>query len=156
LAHAANSATRLVRISRILELLADELALGRPGPAYSLLRDADGLIAQGRRTWGFDDQRLLLLDGTANPEIMRQFVPQLQDVPEIRVQRNARIIQVQGFEPSVPHGTETLFETVPFDLSGPPFPTEKALADPPRIEPAVAMIRAEASRVAQARNSASQ
>jgi hypothetical protein len=43
----------------------------------------------------FDNQRLLLLDGTANPDILRQFVPQLQDVPEIPVQRNARVIQVR-------------------------------------------------------------
>ena len=43
----------------------------------------------------FDDQRLLLLDGTANLDILRQFVPQLQDRPEIRVQRKARFIQVR-------------------------------------------------------------
>jgi hypothetical protein len=43
----------------------------------------------------FENQRLLLLDGTANPEILRRFVPQLQDLPEIRVQRNARVIQVR-------------------------------------------------------------
>src|SRR5215831_14342438 len=65
------------------------------GAAYSLLSDGDGLIAQGRRPWVFDNQRLLLLDGTANPEILRQFVPQLQDVPEIRVHRRARVIQVR-------------------------------------------------------------
>lgn len=59
------------------------------------MTNRDGLIAQGRRPWVFDDQRLLLLDGTANPEILRQFVSQLQDLPEIRVHRNARIIQVQ-------------------------------------------------------------
>jgi len=95
LAHAANSAPRLVRLSRVLDRLADELACGRPGPAYSLVRNEDGLIAQGRRPWVFENQRLLLLDGTANPEILRQFVPQLQDLPEIRVQRNARVIQVR-------------------------------------------------------------
>jgi hypothetical protein len=43
----------------------------------------------------FENQRLLLLDGTANPEILRRFVPQLQDLPEIRVRRNARVIQVR-------------------------------------------------------------
>jgi hypothetical protein len=85
-----------VRVSRVLERLADELASGRPGPAYSLLADGEGLIAQGRRAWVFDDQRLLLLDGTANPEILRQFVPHLEEVPEIRVQRNARVIQVSN------------------------------------------------------------
>jgi hypothetical protein len=95
LAQAANSAPRLVRLSRVLERLADEVTCGREGPAYSLLADGNGLIAQGRRPWVFDDQRLLLLDGTANPEILRQFVPHLQDAPEIRVHRNARIIQVQ-------------------------------------------------------------
>jgi hypothetical protein len=93
LAHAASSAPRLVRLSRVLDRLADELACGRAGPAYSLTVNGHGLIAQGRRPWVFDNQRLLLLDGTANPEILRQFVPQLQDVPEIRVQRNARVIQ---------------------------------------------------------------
>ena len=95
LAHAANSAPRLVRLSRVLERLADEVTCGRSGPAYSLLADGNGLIAQGRRPWVFDDQRLLLLDGTANPEILRQFVPHLQDAPEIRVHRNARIVQVR-------------------------------------------------------------
>jgi hypothetical protein len=37
LAHAANSAPQLVRLSRVLERLAEELACGREGPAYSLL-----------------------------------------------------------------------------------------------------------------------
>jgi len=85
LARAAQSAPRLVRISRVLERLADELASGRVGPAYSLLREGDELVAQGRRSWVFDNQRLLLLDGTANPRILRRFVPQLHDVPEIGV-----------------------------------------------------------------------
>jgi hypothetical protein len=97
LAQSANSAPRLVRLSRILERLADELACGRVGPAYSLIIDGHGLIAQGRRPWVFENQRLLLLDGTANPEILRRFVPQLQDLPELRVQRNARVIQVRNF-----------------------------------------------------------
>ena len=48
-----------------------------------------------RRPWVFDNQPLLLLDGTANPQILRQFVPQLQDLPEIRVERKARVIQVR-------------------------------------------------------------
>ena len=92
---AAHSAPRLVRLSRVFQRLADELASGRLGQAYSLLVDGDGLIAQGRRPWVFENQRLLLLDGTANPEILRQFVPQLQDVPEIRTHRNAHVIQVR-------------------------------------------------------------
>ena len=94
-AQAAHSAPRLVRLSRVLERLANELACGRPGPAYSLLADRDGLIAQGCAPWVFDNQRLLLLDGTANPDILRQFVPQLQDLPEIHSQRKARVIQVK-------------------------------------------------------------
>jgi hypothetical protein len=52
-AQAAKSAPRLVRLSRVLERLAEELASGRPGPAYSLLANGDGLIAQGRRPCGF-------------------------------------------------------------------------------------------------------
>jgi hypothetical protein len=95
LAHAAHSAPRLVRLSRVLERLADELACGRGGPAYSLVVDGHGLIAHGRRPWVFENQRLLLLDGTANPEILRRFVPQLRDLPEIRVRQNARVIQVR-------------------------------------------------------------
>jgi len=96
-AQAAKFAPRLVRLSRVLERLADELVSRRPGPAYSLVVDGTGLIAHGRRPWVFDNQRLLLLDGTANRDIVRQFVPELQDLPEIRVQRNARVIQVRDF-----------------------------------------------------------
>ena len=91
---AAAEAAPLVRLSRVLERLADELQSGRPGPAYSCLVDSDKLIAQGRRTWAFDQARLLVLDGTANPEIMRQFVPTLEAGQEIQVERNARVIQV--------------------------------------------------------------
>jgi hypothetical protein len=58
--------------------------------------EGDGLIAQGRRPWPFDRRRLLVLDGTANAEILGQFVPSLGTVPEIRVQRNARVIQVSN------------------------------------------------------------
>ena len=93
---AVTSAVSLVRVSRILERLADELASGRAGMAYSLLADGDGLIAQGRRPWPFYRRRLLVLDGTANAEILRQFVPSLAPVPEIRVQRNARVVQVSN------------------------------------------------------------
>src|ERR1700730_12865836 len=50
---------------------------------------------KGAGLWVFDNQRLLLLDGTANPDILRQFVPQLQDLPEIQVRRKARVIQVR-------------------------------------------------------------
>jgi hypothetical protein len=46
---AVMSAAPLVRLSRVLERLADELASERQGPAYSLLGDGDRLIAQGRR-----------------------------------------------------------------------------------------------------------
>src|SRR5262249_50087580 len=95
LAQVAQSVPRLVRLSRVLERLAEELGCGVSGPAYSLLADGDGIIAQGRRPWVFDDQRLLLLDGTANPDILRQFVPQLQDVPAIQAHRNAHVIQVR-------------------------------------------------------------
>ena len=93
---AVTSALSLVRVSRILDRLADELASGRTGPAYSLLADGEGLIAQGRRPWPFHQRRLLVLDGTANPEILNEFVPSLATVPEIRVQRNARVIQVSN------------------------------------------------------------
>jgi hypothetical protein len=93
---AVTSAVSLVRVSRILERLADELASGRPGTAYSLLANGDGLIAQGRRQWPFNRRRLLVLDGTANAEILREFVPGLAVVPEIRVRRNARVIQVSN------------------------------------------------------------
>lgn len=69
---------------------------GRPGPAYSLLVDGHRLISQGRRQWPFERRRLLVLDGTANAEILKEFVPSLATVPEIRVQRNARFIQVSN------------------------------------------------------------
>jgi hypothetical protein len=55
-----------------------------------------------------------LLDGTANSEILRQFVPQLQDLPEIRVQRNARVIQVKDLT----FYRHSLVEPVPADEKG--------------------------------------
>jgi hypothetical protein len=79
---AANAAP-LIRLSRVLDRLADELECERQGPSYSLHVNGDGLIAQGRRTWAFNRARLLVLDGTANPEIMRQFVPTLTAGQEI-------------------------------------------------------------------------
>ena len=94
--NAIKLASSLVRVSRVLERLADELASGRPGQAHSLVADGGGLIAQGRRPWPFDRRRLLVLDGTANTEILGQFVPSLGTVPEIRVRRNARVIQVSN------------------------------------------------------------
>jgi hypothetical protein len=66
------------------------------GPAYSLLVNGDKLIAQGRRPWAFNQARLLVLDGTADAEIMRQFVPTLAAGQEIQVERYARVIQVSN------------------------------------------------------------
>jgi hypothetical protein len=60
------------------------------------LAEGDGLIAQGGRPWPVDRRRPLVLDGTANAEILGQFVPGLATVPKIRVYRNARIIQVSN------------------------------------------------------------
>jgi hypothetical protein len=124
LAQAASTAPRLVRLSRVLERLADEVVSGRLGPAYSLLVDGNGLIAQGRRPWVFDNQRLLLLDGTANPDILHQFVPQLQDLPEICVQRNARIIQVRDLT----FFRGSLVEKSPDDEDGPKWRPKGRLA----------------------------
>ena len=62
---AVSSAAPLVRLSRVFGRLADELASGRAGPAYSLVASGDRLIAQGRRSWSFAQRRLLVLDGTA-------------------------------------------------------------------------------------------
>jgi hypothetical protein len=90
------SASSLVRLSGILQRLADELASGRPGGAYSLIAAGDGLVSQGRRPWPFKDRRLLVLDGTANPDILREFVPTLAAMPPIRVHRKARVIQVSN------------------------------------------------------------
>jgi hypothetical protein len=84
----------LVRLARVLERLADELASGREGQAYSLIAaGGDHLIAQGRRRWPFQG-RLLVLDGTASPEILRAFIPGLAVSEEIRVERNAFVVQV--------------------------------------------------------------
>src|SRR5262249_48598555 len=76
---------------------ADEIQSARAGPAYSLRVNGEGLIAQGRKPWAFNEQRLLVLDGTADPEIMQQFVPTLVAEEEIRVERNARVVQVKNF-----------------------------------------------------------
>jgi len=94
--NAVKSAASLIRVSRILEHLADELASGRLGAAYSLLADGETLIAQGRRPWPFHTRRFLVLDGTANPKILKQFVPSLVTAPEIRAERNVRVIRVSN------------------------------------------------------------
>ena len=51
-------------------------------------------LSLGRRPWAFNEARLLVLDGTANPDIMHQFVPTLAAGQEIQVKRNARVVQV--------------------------------------------------------------
>jgi hypothetical protein len=93
----AASVTRaapLIRLSRVLHRLADELASGREGLAYSLIAiGGERLIAQGRRRWPFQE-RLLVLDGTASPEILQAFIPDLAVSEEIRVERNAFVLQV--------------------------------------------------------------
>ena len=45
----AEKAHPLIRLSRVLDRLADELACGREGPAYSLVVNGNGLLAQSRR-----------------------------------------------------------------------------------------------------------
>jgi hypothetical protein len=93
-AAAVAQAAPLIRLSRALDRLADELASGREGPAYSLIAaGGDRLIAQGRRRWPFQG-RLLILDGTADPEILQAFIPDLAVSEEIRVERNAFVVQV--------------------------------------------------------------
>lgn len=88
------AARPLVRLSRVLERLADELETEREGQAYSLIAaGGDRLIAQGRRRWPLQG-RLLILDGTASPEILRAFIPRLAVSDEIRVERNAFVVQV--------------------------------------------------------------
>jgi hypothetical protein len=78
----------------VLDRLADELVSGREGLAYSLIAvGGERLIAQGRRRWPFE-ARLLVLDGTANPEILKALVPELRVSDEIRVERNAFVVQV--------------------------------------------------------------
>jgi len=67
---------------------------------------------------------LLLLDGTANPDILRQFVPQLHDLPEIRVQRNARVVQVKDLT----FYRHSLVEPVPADKGGMWRPTARLMA----------------------------
>jgi hypothetical protein len=65
---AAMSAAPLVRLSRVLERLADELASGRSGPAYSLVPEGTRVIAQGRQPWPFHQRRLLVLVPTENDD----------------------------------------------------------------------------------------
>jgi hypothetical protein len=87
-------AAPLIRLSRVLDRLADELASGREGLAYSLIAvGGERLIAQGRRRWPFQG-RLLVLDGIASPQILGAFIPGLAVSDEIRVERNAFVVQV--------------------------------------------------------------
>jgi hypothetical protein len=65
-----------------------------PGAGLFSFHRSRRLIARGCRPWPFNGRRLLALDGTANAEILGQFVPSLATRPEIQVQRNARVIRL--------------------------------------------------------------
>lgn len=85
-----------IALAPILDRLADELKCGREGVSYSLSLDGDKVIAQGRRPYPFTEARLLVLDGTANPAILKQFIPDLELAPELPVRRNAYVVQVRN------------------------------------------------------------
>ena len=77
----------------MLERLADELETEREGQAYSLI--AQEVIAGLPKVGGAGlPGGLRILDGTASPELLRAFIPRLAVSDEIRVERNAFVVQV--------------------------------------------------------------
>jgi hypothetical protein len=80
------------RLAPILERLADELASGRGGAAYSLILQDGKVISQGRRQ--LPAKKVLLLDATGNAVILRQFFRDLEEATPLKVRRNARVKQV--------------------------------------------------------------
>jgi hypothetical protein len=84
------------KLSRWLTHLADELKSGRPGECFSLRRDSETgeIMARGRKQlWETGHQTWIVLDGTAEVEDLRLFLPKIQEV-RIDVPRNAIIVQV--------------------------------------------------------------
>jgi hypothetical protein len=82
-------------IAPVIARLADELASGRGGLAYSLiLVSQDRVRAQWRQRLDYSaDQPILITDGTANVEILRQWMPDLVE-ERLRVRCNANVVQV--------------------------------------------------------------
>ena len=97
--NAASKAKQVARLSAVLHTLAVELRTARRGEAYSLtLARVDGREKarhQWRMPWPYLDKPLLILDGTADPTVLRQFIPGLEVAPPIAVRRNACIVQVK-------------------------------------------------------------
>jgi hypothetical protein len=82
-------------LAPVIARLADEMASERGGAAYSLAAlSANSLRVRWR--WRLDyapDQPILITDGTANVEILRQFIPDLVE-ERLAVRRNAQVVQV--------------------------------------------------------------
>jgi len=82
-------------LAPVISRLADEMASGRGGAAYSLiLVSQDRVRAQSRKPLDYSaDQPILITDGTANVEILRQWMPDLVE-ERLSVRRNASVVQV--------------------------------------------------------------
>jgi hypothetical protein len=80
----------------VFERLAAEMQTGRRGHSKTLLWEGEQLITQGRRKlWDTTGQRIELLDGTADPRLLRFLFPELEAPPPIRVKRNLLTVQVR-------------------------------------------------------------
>jgi hypothetical protein len=82
-------------LAPVIARLADEMATGRGGAAYSLTALSANIL-RARWRWRLDyapDKPILITDGTANVEILRQFIPDLVE-ERLAVRRNAHVVQV--------------------------------------------------------------
>jgi hypothetical protein len=92
------SKPRTPKLSRPLECLAAEVASGRQGECYSIRRDPQtgGFLVRARKaTWNMSRQKVIVLDGTANVEELRLFIPRIKEV-QIEVPRNSAFVQAQN------------------------------------------------------------
>jgi hypothetical protein len=80
----------------VFERLAAEMKTGRGGHSKTLMWEGEQLITQERKKlWDTADQRIELLDGTADPQLLRFLFPELEAPPPIRVKRNLFTVQVR-------------------------------------------------------------
>jgi hypothetical protein len=89
------------RWGKPLSRLADELATGRSGNAHSLECNFENTGAEisvrGRCATPMPKIPGLILDATAEPELLKPFFPNLVVKPDIQVERNAYVTQISNY-----------------------------------------------------------
>ena len=88
-------------IGAVIERIAKEIESGRSGDSYTthLKQTNNGansfVLSRARMQWPCPENRSLIIDGTAEPLILRQILPGLSVIGDINVQRKATVTQIK-------------------------------------------------------------